>query len=233
MKVLVESREPARAAVDLLALPLVAFERGARLPARLAAFDRALGGQLEAAGRRGDFRVRRTDGLMLCGRARGGPRRVLLLGLGDAAKLRPDDLRQVVGRAVGAAAARGARSLAMPIAVSRRVPAVAAARAMAEGAVLGGYRSDTWRTRREGPRPSVARIALLVERAAELRAARSAVELGVAVAESQNVTRRLSNEPPNVLTPAALGRDARRVAAEVGLACRVFDVPELRRRKMG
>jgi len=231
MKVLVETLEPARAAVDLLALPLVAFERGARRPARLAAFDRALGGQLEAAVRSGDFRGRKSDSLMLYGRARGGPRRILLLGLGDPAKLCPDDLRQVVGRAVGAAGARGARSLAMPVVASRRVPA--AARAMAEGAVLAGYRSDTWRTRREEPRPPLARVGLLVERAGELAAARDAVELGVAVAESQNVTRRLSNEPPNVLTPAALAREARRVAAEVGLACRVFDVPELRRRKMG
>jgi leucyl aminopeptidase len=47
------------------------------------------------------------------------------------------------------------------------------------------------------------------------------------------VTRRLSNEPPNVLTPEALAREARKVANEVGLACRVLDVAEMRRRKMG
>jgi leucyl aminopeptidase len=104
---------------------------------------------------------------------------------------------------------------------------------MAEGAVLASFRSDAWRTQREEPKPPVARTALLVERATELRAAREAVRLGVAVAESQNEARRLSNQPPNALTPAALAREARQVAAEVGLACRVFDVPELRKRKMG
>ena len=104
---------------------------------------------------------------------------------------------------------------------------------MAEGAVLASYRSDAWRTQREDPKPPVARVALLVERASEVRTARTGVELGVAVAESQNVTRRLSNEPPNALTPAALAREARRVASQVGLTYRVFDVPELQRRKMG
>ncbi|HTY18833.1 MAG TPA: leucyl aminopeptidase [Myxococcota bacterium] len=233
MKVLVETLEPARAAVDLLALPLFGFERGARRPARLAALDRALGGQLEAVFRSGDFRGRKSDSLLLYGRARGGPRRVLLLGLGEAAKLDAEALRQVVGRAVGAAAARGARSVAIPLVTSRRLGTASAARAMAEGAVLSGYRSDAWRTKREEARPPVARVSLRLERASDLRAARAAVELGVAVAESQNVSRRLSNEPPNALTPAALAREARSLAREVGLACRVLEVPELRRRGMG
>ena len=233
MKVSVESQDPARSAAELLALPLSALGAGARLPARAAALDRSLGGGIEAAVRSGDFRGRKSDALMLYGRGRGAPRRVLLLGVGDEEKLDAEQLRQAAGRAVGAAASRGARSVAIPVVSSRRLPATAAARAMAEGAALAAYRSDAWRTQREDPKPAVARTALLVERAGELRPARESVEIGLAVAESQNAARRLSNQPPNALTPTALGGEARRIASEVGLRCRVLDVAELRKRKMG
>jgi leucyl aminopeptidase len=233
MKLSVDSHDPARTAVDLLALPLPAMAAGARLPARVAAVDRALGGAIEAAVRSGDFRGRRSDTQLLYGRGKGGPKRVLLVGLGEEARLTADGLRQAAGRALGAAAARGARHVAIALATSRRTPAAAAARAMAEGAVLAAHRSDSWRTRREDEKPPVTRTTLLVERAADLAAAREAAEAGALLAECQNVARRLSNEPPNALTPETLAREARKVASEVGLACRVLDVAEMRRRKMG
>lgn len=233
MKLTVDSHDLARLPVDLLALPLPALAAGARLPARATALDRGLGGALELAVRSGDFRGRRGDTQLVYGRGKGGPRRVLLLGIGEEAKLDAEALRQAAGRALGAAASRGARSVAIALATSRRVPAGPAARALAEGAVLASYRSDAWRTRRDDDKPPVARTTLVVERAADLSGAREAAEVGVVLAESQNVARRLSNEPPNHLTPEALAREARKVAREVGLACRVLDVAEMRRRKMG
>jgi leucyl aminopeptidase len=99
--------------------------------------------------------------------------------------------------------------------------------------VLGAFRSDLWKTKRNGVPTAVTRVVVLAERAGELRAAREAAALGVVVAESQNVARRLSNEPANLLPPVALAAEARQVAREVGLRCRVLDVPEMRRRKMG
>jgi leucyl aminopeptidase len=233
MKLTVDSLEPARASVDLLALPLPALAARAKLPARAATLDRLLGGALEAAVRSGDFRGKRGDTLLLYARGNRGPRRVLLLGIGEVSKLDAETLRQTAGRAVGAAAARGARSLALPVVASRQVPVAAAARALAEGALLAGYRADVRRTRREDAKPPVARAELLVERAGDAATAREAVALGAILAESQNLARQLSNEPPNVLTPAGLAREARQVAREVGLACRVLEGAELRRRKMG
>ena len=234
MKISVESDDPSRAGAELLALPLTAVDTGARLVARAAAVDRALGGQIHDVIRSGDFRGRTGETLLLYGRARGAPKRVLLVGLGDAGKLDADAIRQAAGRSVQAAVARRARSLALVLPTARAVRGADAARAAAEGAVLGAHRSDTWKTQRKnGPAVAVARVELLVERAAELRAARDAASLGVTVAECQNVARRLSNEPANLQPPAQLAAEARKVAREVGLRCRVLEVPELRRRKMG
>jgi leucyl aminopeptidase len=241
MRVSLEPYAESRAAVDLLALPLPTLRADARLPARAAALDRALGGQIGAAIRCGDFRGRRGDTLVLYGaaparsasRRPSAPRRLLLVGLGDEARLDAEALRQAAGRAIAAGAARGARTVAIATPPTRRLPAAAAARAMAEGAVLASQRSDARRTQRENDKPPVGRALLLLERAGDLAAARAAARVGVVVAESQNVARSLSNEPPNALTPERLAREARRIAGEVGLACRVLDVAAMRRRGMG
>jgi leucyl aminopeptidase len=76
-------------------------------------------------------------------------------------------------------------------------------------------------------------VTLLLPRSQNLRTSRDAARRGVVIAESQNVARELSNLPPNVLSPEQLAQEARTVAREVGLSIRVFDVPELERRKMG
>jgi leucyl aminopeptidase len=233
MKLTVESHELARTSVDLLALPLFSLKAGAKLPARIATVDRALDGQIEAAVRSGDFQGRSSDHHLLYGRGKTGPRRVLLLGLGDESKLDAETLRLLAGRALSAAGARGARQVAIALAPSRRMPVEPSARALAEGAVLATYRADGRRTRRDDAKPPVAKTMLLVERAADVSGARKAADIGRVIAECQNVARQLSNEPPNLLPPDALARAARRVATEVGLSCRILDVAELRRRKMG
>jgi len=233
MKISVESQAPNRTSADLVAVPLGALDTSARLPARAAAVDRALDGQIRDLVRSGDFKGRAGETLALFGRGRGAPRRVLLIGLGDEAKLDADAVRQAAGRAVQAAVAKKARSLAFLLPSSARLRSADAARAAAEGAVLGSFRSDLWKTRKNGAPPALARALLLVERAGDLRAAREAAELGATLAECQNVARGLSNEPANLLPPAQLAAEARKVAREVGLRCRVLEVAEMKRRKMG
>ena len=233
MKVTVEAQEPVRAGADLLALALPTLSTTARLAARVAAVDRALGGQIHDVVKSGDFRGRKGESLLLFGRGRGAPRRVLLLGVGDEEKLDAEALRHFAGRAVAAAGARRARSLAVFVPASKRIRAADAARALAEASVLASYRSDGWRTKKDDAPPGLTRVAIHIERESELGAARDAASTGATLAECQNVARRLSNEPSNAMSPAVLAADARKVASEVGLTCRVFDVPELRKRKMG
>jgi leucyl aminopeptidase len=233
MKISVESQEPSRSGADLLAVSLAQVGAAARLPARVAALDRALDGEIAARVKAGDFRGRKGESLLLFGRGRGAPRRVLLLGMGEEARVDAEAVRQLAGRAVAGAAARRARSLAIAAPAAKKLRPAEIGRLLAEGAVLASYRPDAWKTRQPDAPPTLSRVVLLVERDADLRPAREAVGTGVVVAESQNVARRLSNEPANALPPAQLAAEARRVAHEVGLRCKVLDVPELARRKMG
>jgi leucyl aminopeptidase len=234
MQTTVTTRPAAELRADLLAVPLAQVDaKRWRLPARLAALDAALGGRLGEVVAAGDFRGKRGETLLLYGSAGLPARRVLLVGLGAEAEVDLQGLREAAAAAVAAALARGAAQLALLAPGVRRLRAPAATQALVEGAVLAGYRFDRYRSAGEEGRKRVAGVSVALERAADLRAARAAAAVGAVLAECQNVARDLSNEPPNALPPRTLAREAQRIAAEVGLGCRVLDLPELKKRKMG
>ncbi len=233
-KLTVETAEPTRARADLLAVPLPAVDPERwRLPARVSALDRALGGAIGAVIGQRDFRGRPGEKLLLYPNEALAARRVLLVGLGEEGRLGARSLRDAAGLAVAEAAARGGGRLAILLPPGRGARAAAAGQALAEGAVLGTFRADPYRTEREEEPAEVEELALLVERGADARSVRSAATRGTTLAQAQNLARQLSNEPGNVLPPAALARAAERVARANGLACRVLEVPEMRRLKMG
>ncbi len=234
MQITVESREPARIAADLLVLPLFQLDPAHwKAPARLAPLERALAGRLAAAISSGDFRGKRGETL-LCHADAGAPaRRILLVGLGEESAVDADGLRRAAGTAVATGLARRAARVAFLVPATRRVRAPVQAQALAEGAILATYRFDRYKAAREEPPARVASFSLVFERAADLRPARQAASVGVILAESQNRARDLSNEPANELPPAALARAAEEMAKACGLRCRVLDVPELRKLKMG
>jgi leucyl aminopeptidase len=233
MQITVDSRKAVEAVTDVLALFLPKVDASKwRLPARIAAVDRALDGRISAVVASGDFRGAAGESLLLYPGGEIRAKRALLVGMGDEASLGTEVLRRAAGTAVGQAAARRAPRLALLVPNLRRVRAPAAAQAMAEGAVLASYRFDRHREPREEEPGQVSSVGLSFERASDLRPARAAAAKGVILAEAQNFARDLCNEPANELPPAELARQAQRAAREVGLRARVADVPELKRRKM-
>jgi leucyl aminopeptidase len=234
MQVTVDSRSPVAVETDLLVVPLTRIADGeARLASRVAAIDRALGGAVSAVIQSGDFRGKKDQKLVLYPNGRLPARRLLLFGLGDAAKLDAHALRALAGASVSEAAARSAAKLTLVVPTVRRVRAPVAAQALAEGAVLGSYRFDRFKAKADDAPGEVAAVQLSFERAGDLRPARLGARRGTVLAECQNLARDLSNQPGNALPPDALAREAQRVAKEVGLRVRVLGVPELRRLGMG
>ena len=233
MIVTADSRNPLQTETDLLVVPLAALESGQRLPARAAAIDRALQGRIRAVIDSGDFRGKRDQKALLYPEGSLPAKRVLLLGLGPDAELDAEVLRRAGGGAVQEGAARRAAKVTVAVAPLRRVKAPAVAQALAEGALLGGYRFDVYKSNEEDENTQVAAVQLSFERAADARAARNGAKRGVILAESQNIARDLSNEPGNELPPAALARRAQQVARETGLKARVLGPAELKKRKLG
>jgi leucyl aminopeptidase len=235
MQVTIESGFRDKAECELLAVPLPALDPARwRLPRALRPLDEAAGGRIAQALGAGDFRGGRSERLLLHPEPELGAKRVVLIGLGPEASLDTNGLRELGGAVVREAQARRAARAILLAPVTRRVRAAAAAQALAEGATLGAYRFDRYRTgdaKKEAF--DVERLVLRFERAPDARAARAAATTGTQLAECQNLARDLSNEPPNKLPPTALAREATRAARDAGLRVRVLAPAELRRRGFG
>ncbi len=233
MQVTVTTRSPLEASCPLLAIPLAQLDpEHWRLPARVGALDRELGEPIAGALGRGDFRGRRGESLMLYP-SQGEVARLLLVGLGSEAEIDAGAVREAAGVAAGAARRVGAEALGLISPSVRRLRAPAQAQALAEGLLLGSYAFDRYVTSADEPKEPAGRARIHLEKGADTRQARSALQRGMVLAESQNLARDLSNEPPNRMTPAALARAAEKMAREVGLRCRVLGPAELARHKMG
>jgi leucyl aminopeptidase len=233
MQVTVETGAVEHLSVDLLAVPLAELDPAKwKLPARLAALDAALAGRIGDAIRSGDFTGKRGESLTLHTPAGASAKRILLLGAGAEAKLDASALRELAASAVREGRARKAARVALVAPSGRRAKSPAAFQALAEGAVLGSYRFDAYLAAKND-KPGVERVSLVLERAADKRAASAAAATGVVLAECQNLARALSNEPPNKLPPAELARQAERVAKEVGLKIHVWGRDELAKRGFG
>ncbi len=234
MQITVEARNAIDVRTAMLVLLVPKLEDAHwRPPPRVAAVDRALGGQIAALIASGDFRGRSGEALLLYPSAEIPAERVQLLGLGKEGELDAESVRRLAGRAVDAARDRRATNIAIcaPRVRGLRLPEIS--QALAEGLVLASYQFDTYRERDKDAAPLVKRAALLIDRPTDLKTARDASRTGVVLAESQNLARQLSNEPANALPPAELANAAKRMAREVGLGARVMDVAELKKHRMG
>jgi leucyl aminopeptidase len=218
--------------VDVLVLPVLESDGKATPDATLTDVDRALGGHLHRAAAAEGFKGRAEQTFLFHTQGRLPAARVALVGLGPRERCTPEQLRQAAGRGVRAVLKGKAVQVALQIPPT--ADDAGALRAATEGALLGGYRFDRYRTNGAEERGALAglRIALPpgVRRSDALE---DALRLAVRVAEATNHARDLVNEPAADLTPERLAEEARRVARECGLKIQVDGPEELRRLKMG
>jgi leucyl aminopeptidase len=231
MQVSVAPRSAGDKPVGLFAAPTTQLDpKQWKVPSHWRTLDRQLGGSLAEVIATGDFCGKRSETLLLYGRKKGGPERILLIGLGAEEDVETGVLREAGMIAAAEAGRREASALAMALPAGRKLQSADALQAAAEGLVLGTYRYEHYKS--EKKKKALRRATLLLDRATP-RDARASIAAGVAIAESQNLARDLSNQPPCDLHPVAFAREARRVAREVGLRCRILEPAALRKLKMG
>jgi len=158
-------------------------------------------------------------------------KRLLIVGLGKQAKATLHTLRNAAGTAVRYTKPRGIRELVFALPAPDSLFAAAGARAASEGAFVGDFDPDTYKSDRKDQ--SVQSFTVAAPAGAGEAAVRAAFAEGMIVGESQNFTRSLVNEPGNVLTPTEFGRRAFAMAEATGLKCDVYSTDKLHELKMG
>ena len=162
-------------------------------------------------------------------KARNAPGRFLLVCLGEKDKFVAGGLRHAagnIGRRLAAIKVDDARVELGGAIESAGADMGACGNAFGEGLGLIGWVCDQFKGS-AGKAPKRGRVSI----AAADSEFRAGVERGLALAESANFTRTLSQTPPNVATTSWMAEQARKMARKAGLSFRAFEGQELVREK--
>src|SRR5579885_125364 len=230
MDVVVEQGSLTEIETPLLVVNL--FQDAAELGGATAAVNEAMGGLLarlredeELRGKAGEVTLVHNPGGMAL-RAR----RVLVVGLG-----RRDEFGAEGARRAAATAARKAQELRVPRyatvlhgAGAGGLAPAEAAEALAEGSLLALYRYDQFKSDAEENRVVVERATVVERDPGRIDAVRAGLARGAALAAATATARDLAQGPANLVSPAYLADQARRVAEEHGFERRVHGLREIR-----
>ncbi len=179
----------------------------------------------------GEFKAGANETLLFHAPAGVKAKRLLIVGLGKQAKATVHSVRNAAGTAVRFTKPRGIRELVFALPESDSLPPGPCSRSAVEGAFIGDYDPDTYRSDRQDL--SVQSFTVAAPPTADKAAEKAAFKEGVIVGESQNFARVLVNEPGNKLTPTEFGKRAAAMSKEVGLACEVHSTKKIKELKMG
>ncbi len=241
------------------ALAVGVFSDDDELQGPAAALDEALAGVISSLRASGEITGAADETTLLHTLGKIEPTHVLIVGLGPRARSTSDRVRRAAAIASRALRKAGARHVGIALAwVESGLNLALAARAATEGALLGLYEFNRYKSSKakgqpatngeavdademangvasqNGAQPARRRLTTItiIGRGRE-QAIRAAVERGRILAESANFARDLGNEPPNVLTPTEFAERARRMAEEVGLECEIHGPDWMREQNMG
>ena len=239
MQVQIETSPVASLSVDALAI--ICFEADANQAAETAERNAvassitpdpeiaAQGGWLAELRATGEFTGKLYETAMLHRPQDVGAKRIVVVGGGKPDKFSSVEARRIGGTLVRSLKGKGIRSIALLIASEPVADCVTAA---VEGAVLGDWEPNKYKTDPKKTDKQVDSFTVSVP-GGDTNSLSAAAQRGRIIAESQNLTRDLVNEPANKLTPAALAEAAHRMAAELGLEYEALDQDAMAKLGMG
>jgi leucyl aminopeptidase len=217
-------------ALETDALVTYVFEDGEPISGRVAEIDAAAGGLLKKLAGCGELTGKPLEFTLIHAPAGLKAARLLLVGAGKKDSFNSATVRKLAGAALRYLKARSVKNFAFLV---RENGATAdAAQALAEGFITANFETDKYKTEKKNGK-EIDSIALVGFADAEKSPGEKGLLTGKIIAESQNFTRDLVNEPSNKLTPRILADRAAAMAKEAGLAVDILDEKKIAELKMG
>ncbi len=198
------------------------------------AVNRALDGAIvkliadgEITGKRGEVTIIHTFGKI-------APARVVVAGLGNSDDLDAEAVRSISGETAHRLQKIGVSrfsTIAHGAGIGGMDPAQSA-QAIVEGAILGLYEFDRFKSSTNGAK-SLQSVEIVEFDTSKLAALRVGVDRGELQAEAVKLCRNMVNEPGNRMTPSRMAERALKAAADSGLELEVLDRPDLEALGMG
>jgi leucyl aminopeptidase len=218
------------AEVESDALVLCVFEDCDFVQGRLGDIDKATNGVLARICKSGELTGKTLEMTLIHAPAGLKAARLLLVGAGKRDKFTNATLRKITGAAVRYLKARSVKRIAFLMGESDS-PELSA-QTIAEAALTADFETDKYKTDKKNDK-SVESLTLVGYAQREAAEGEKGLARGRIIAEAQNFTRDLVNEPSNKLTPKILGEKAEAMAKEVGLAVEILDEKKITELKMG
>lgn len=162
----------------------------------------------------------------------GGYRRVVVVSLGDSAKLDASKLRTAAAAAARWVISQKLKSAAVWLDGLAALPLDKPAAEWASGMMLAGFRFTAYKSEPDKS-PARIRIALVGGDPNGTTLALRDIRETAAVIDAVNYARGLAHEPPNQINPETLADEAQRVARKFRLRCTVLTPERVKRMGMG
>jgi len=223
---------PAQVETDCLVVTVLDHGDKDKPEARLASTEKALQDAAAELMSSGEATGKMSETVLLHHPTGLKAKRLLLVGGGKAKNFTALELRKVTGTAVRFLKAKSLRrfSLVLPELSTGGADAV---KSVVEGAFVGNYDPDKYRSDRKDQR--IDELTIVTGNRDE-SALRAAIEQGRIIGESQNFTRELVNEPGNRMTPSMMAEHARRMVESLNvpeLKIETYGADKIKELKMG
>jgi len=218
------------AGLETDALVSYVFEEADPVQGRIAEIDQAAAGLPRKLAKSGELTGKMLEFTLVHTPAGLKSARLLLVGAGKREQWNSAVLRKIAGAALRYLKARSVKNFTLLVREGHATEE--AAQAIAEGALAANFETDKYKTDKKNDK-NIETVLLAGFSDAERAAGDRGLSKGRIIADAQNFTRDLVNEPSNKLTPRILAQKAEAMAKEAGLAVEILDEKKIADLKMG
>src|ERR1700674_2470285 len=217
-------------ALETDALVSYAFEETDPVQGRIAEIDQAAGGLLRKLAKSGELTGKTLEFTLVHAPAGLKAARLLVVGAGKREQFNSATLRKTAGAALRYLKSRSVKSFAFLVREGDATEETA--QAIVEGALVANFETDKYKTDKKNDK-DIDAVAVAGYSHAERAAGEKGLSKGRIIADAQNFTRDLVNEPSNKLTPRILAQKAEAMARGAGLSVEILDEKKIADLKMG
>src|SRR5947208_3275141 len=218
------------AALETEALVSYVFEETDAVQGRIAEIDQAAAGLLRKLAKSGELTGKMLEFTLVHSPAGLKAARLLLVGAGKREQWNSGTLRKISGAALRYLKARSLKNFALLVREGHATEETA--QAVVEGALAANFETDKYKTERKNDK-NIESILVAGFSDAERAAGEKGLSKGRIIADAQNFTRDLVNEPSNKLTPRILAQKAEAMAKQAGLSVEILDEKKIADLKIG
>lgn len=230
MKIEAVSKKLESVKTDALVFPL--FEEEKKFSGNLEKIDNILEGAVSHLFKSQKFKANENSFLVVPTFGKIKADYVIVAGMGSKKKFELDVLRRLSAYTVRRLKSIKASDCVIDLDIELEdFDIKEAVQALTEGAILGDYNFDKYFTKKEDFK--VNSIQINVSKKTDKDSLKKYIEIGKVLAEAQNFTRDLVNEPANVINTVQFAEIAENLAKQYGFEIKIYDEEEIEKMGMG